>query len=538
MIVYCHSDSFPGSISKSIIEFVLNRIGFFFEWTTNLSSLPAGQIVITHFPEAKGIDRDGLIINIPRRHTLKEMSSDNLDWNEHITADTTIPILTESGISEKGNDNNLNFTYDLVANIYVHLARIEEYNLQHPDEVDQKLKLGILYKYDRFLTPVVDIIINDFKIFLENIFAKEKILCIKKAPYPNGQNIGIALTHDVDIVRAYHPLKKFVFRLLILFGLIKNRKPADLDSDDRVIWAFDRLLDFYRTKKWKATFFFLAKYREGLHFRYRISAARFRNLFQQLKRAEHEIAFHPSRYAFDSPRRYAKEKNRLQKISETDINGLRHHYLRCLFPQIWQVADSLNLKYDATMIYRRFSGFRSGTTGIHPAYYHQEDLLPLVSECPTHFFENTLPEEGLNEEASSEVINKIFDRILKYQGLFVVLWHTNNLYANPPYPELWSKIIEMIESADGYLTTLTEHVKWIEQRNNVSMTKIETSDAESQIELSLPSDISSLVLILPEENMKMNSDESGIGLMQKKNCIYLTDLNNRNSVSLRISHGK
>jgi hypothetical protein len=462
------------------------------------------------------------------------MRSESLSWKNHTSGNHDVPILEKSEPINTTLTGNFQFTYDLIANIYAHLARIEESNCTHPDEIDLNIEQFILYKYDRFMVPVVDIIVEEFQNFLEEIISKENIFLLRKALYPEGQPLGVALTHDVDIVRAYHPLKKLILKVLIVFKLLKSKRIKDLDAEDQSVWGFDGLLKLYKTKNWKASFFFMAKYREELHFRYRISTPQFKNLFKRLKNDNHEIGLHPSRYAFDAPRQYEVEKRRLEKYSGCSIKGLRHHYLRCLFPQIWNVVENLEMDYDASMIYRRNSGFRAGTTSFYPVLNETSHIL----ECPTHFFENTLPEQGQDIEKSLKLIRDILALVKKFNGIFVVLWHTNNLYAHQPYPDLWRHIIKLIEAEQGFIATIRKHIEWTHLRNSISLTVNESTEIGQSITLKFFPELTAFTLILPKENLIISTPDEEIDLKQENNMLYIKNLKNKGQISLGISHGK
>jgi len=537
MNIYCISDTFPDPASRTIIEFVLNRIGFFYEWISDTSSIPGKSIIISYTNELTPADSHGIPITIPRQFILNNMRSDLIFWKQHNTGNHTIPILKESESFARTKNGYCLYEYDLIANIYAHLARVEESNFTHPDEIDENIEEFILYKYEHFLVPVVDIMVEEFQMFLQKVISKEQIPLLRKATFPQGQQFGIALTHDVDIIRAYHPLKKLIFKVLIVLGFKKGKQIEDLDAEDRSVWGFDGLLKQYKSKGWKATFFFMAKYREDLHFRYRISTAKFKDLFRQLKKENHEIALHPSRYSFDFPMKYKIEKRRLERISGSTVSGLRHHYLRCLFPQIWNVVKNIGMHYDASMIYRKNSGFRAGTTSFYPAFINHEDGIPEIIECPTHFFENTLPEKGEDIQTALKQIKKIMDWVKRFQGIFVMLWHTNNLYAHRPYPDLWQNIVKLIESERAYIATIKEHIEWIRLRNGTSIQADGSQDFDHHFTLDFPPGLLSLTLILPEENLTIATAEKDIFLKQKKDLLYLTNLKDKKRLSFRMSHG-
>jgi len=290
-----------------------------------------------------------------------------LEWNEILIDGIKIPVL---GLFQPNTASYTAINFDLVASIYFHLVRIEELKYKRPDEIDDTVNQTLLYKYNRFHVPVVDIIINWFGKIIENILTSIEQPIIKKATFPNGEHFGLALTHDVDITRAINPIKRSLLSYFHRFHLLDHIKYKEIQESEENTWALDDLLDLYKSLNWPATFNFIARLTEGRSYRYNIASRKFKKLFKRLKTEGHEIGFHPSRDAFDHPRRYKKELNKLKRIGKDKIYGLRHHYLRCLFPQIWRVVQSLNLKYDCSLAYRRVTGFRAGTTKTFICFDH------------------------------------------------------------------------------------------------------------------------------------------------------------------------
>ena len=250
---------------------------------------------------------------------------------------------------------------------------------------------------------------------------------------------------------------------------------------------------------------------EGLHFRYRIGSSKIRQLFKHLKSDKHEIAFHPSRYAFENPDCYLKEKTKIEKISCTKISGLRHHYLRCLFPQIWRTASQLHLKYEAGMIHRRHSGFRAGTCFPFAAFDHKNQKCIDIIEFPITFFENTLPDKGNDFEASKDLIKKLMNVVKKHGGLLNILWHSNNLYQPEVYKKLWNFIINLIKTENAYIQPLIEHYSWHKLRENINIKSFKKSEKGYTIIIALPDGIQQFCLHVPanykyKSNFKMQHD--------------------------------
>ncbi|MCD4691951.1 MAG: hypothetical protein K8R79_03460 [Calditrichales bacterium] len=522
MKLYCYKNEFITPAVQYTIDFILNSLGYFYDWITDIETIPENSVLIVYAPVPRPFKFKGSVIHIPQNIILENIDKTDLTWQELEINNEAVPVIGKSSnIPTEDYKNYHLLQLDLPANIYFHLARIEELSFTHPDQVDAAVTKSILYKYDKFKLPVVDILSNWFSGIIDNIFKETNQLIIKKAAYPNGEEFGIALTHDVDMTRAYHPLKKFFIKFCISLGLYKNKTCQALDTEDQNTWGFDRLLNFYKQKNWRATFFFIPKYMEDAHFRYNIKNKKFKELFTQLKIDNHEIAFHPSRYSFDRPKRYLKEKKKLEKTANITIHGLRQHYLRCLFPQIWTIARKLNLKYDAGLIYRKFSGFRAGAAHPFNCFDHRNNAELNITEFPTAFFENTLPGEGKNIEQSLTVVNKIISQVKKYHGLLTALWHQNNLYQPESYPCFWDYFLKLIEKENVFLAALSEQLDWQNKRKQIQVDEITYLKTGLTFELSFPSNLNRFSLLFPSNNFEIELEDSKVNYCFNNNLLIL-----------------
>ena len=236
-----------------------------------------------------------------------------------------------------------------------------------------------------------------------------------------------------------------------------------------------------------------------------------KRLLTQLKSDEHEISFHPSRYAFENPDRYLKEKKKLEIVSGLSISGVRHHYLRCLFPQIWQIAAQLNLKYDSGMIHRRNAGFRAGTCFPFETFDHRNQKQYDIIEFPITFFENALPEKATDLEASKDTIKQLLEIVKKQGGFFNILWHSNNIYQPEVYAKLWEYTIRLIRDENVFNTPLMEHYKWQKLREKISIKSYENSEEGFLLKITIPAGMKKFSLHVPakfkfKSNSKMQHD--------------------------------
>ncbi len=504
-----------GAAERHTIENMLDRLGYFYQWRDE-TQLNASVLTLLYHSQFKPLTE--AIFYIPQYKRLSALSADEL-WHETDFEGKTLPVLGRRSLQLPRNHSASGFEFDLIANVYYHLFRVEEKAVNHPDEMDREISDSVLYKYGQFTIPVVDYFYRWFQKRLEESAQKNNRILVRKAVYPSGEPFGIALTHDVDFIRAYHPLKKFLKKLTA--SLSQNRNASrSIEEKDKAYWAFHRILPFYEERNIRATFFFLARYSENGHFRYRIRSGRLRRLFRQLKETGHEIGLHPSRYAFEHPRRYFREKRKLQNVTDCPIAGMRHHYLRGTFPQIWRIAQSLQLSYDATMVYRDFSGFRAGVSHPYPTFDHETQESYDVYECPTLFFEHTLPQKGTDRDGAVNVLGQILEEVKAAGGLMNVLWHSGAMF-RPPFAETWNALLETLRKQSAFWAPLQEQVQWLRQRKSISLLHLQQDGRRSHLTLHLPSHPERLALDACGRSCSMSATTPGIDIHKTNDCFVI-----------------
>jgi peptidoglycan/xylan/chitin deacetylase (PgdA/CDA1 family) len=504
MIIRILQNKYIGAREKYVIEFMLDSLGYFYSWISDDNEVAQREILLyCNPPDDIRKPSSEYSLCLPKIIDLEKILPENISWQEKEINGTVVPLigtLDKKQTADAPLPNTLYF--DITANIYYHLARIEESGIQHPDQIDDNVENAVLYKYGRFKRPVIDILLNYFDEILKKMLLSLNPFYIKKCAYPQGEDFGVALTHDVDIIRAYHPLKKAALSFLYYLKLSKSPSPQEMTSADNNIWGFEVIFDFYRKTGWKGVFFFIARYREDRHFRYRLKNRKIAAVIKRIKKEGHEIAWHPSRYAFEHSKRYKNELTRLKNITGEAIKGMRHHYLRCLYPQIWHTAEELGLSYDASLAYRRIGGFRAGTCRPFGTFNHKQNKALNLWEFPTTLFEASIQ----NDTAQ---ISTIIETVKQFNGLLTIIWHTNNFHTDNELYTVWLEIINTLQKHNIFITTLHEHLKWQKQRKNIKIENIETKNESVKISLNCAEKINafSIETVTPGQKVKVKSSE-------------------------------
>ncbi len=527
MQIYCLKNENCSEQVISTLGTILNHAGFFFFWIDALSDAGDSGIILEYTPLNSSRPKTDNHHCIPMLTHPSQIIGKQENWQQLQLNSEEIPVIQKT-VLQTAPDNY--FGVDIIANAYYHLSRIEEGEFTHPDKIEPDGSFSILSEYGDFKLPVVDLLTDHFADWITQKAKANHIPLIRKSAFPKAQSFGLALTHDVDFVRAYHPVKKLFLKFKTLIGLSGNLSRAGIDKADKDQWGFDQLIPFYKQNGWLATFFFIAKYFEGRHLRYRIGSKKMKRLLHSLTEQNHEIGFHPSRFSFEHPKRYTKEKRKLEKITNVELSGMRHHYLRGLFPGLWKTAEQLKLKYEASLTHRRKSGFRSGTC--RPYFSHESREFVLV--IPTAFFENTLPEEGKNPDISLTEIKQLINTTKKHNGLLTTLWHTNNLNHPANYATIWQGFIKLIEQEKPFIARLDEHTRWISERNQTQIKSIKRDGTNVVFTITLPNTLTELTLMLPPEIDTISIKEETVEYNQTGSQLYIKNMNRHENITLTL----
>jgi len=346
---------------------------------------------------------------------------------------------------------------------------------------------GIKAEFDRAL--------NDLLEEIRRISIRNKIPFLRKLPWPQAMPFAVAFTHDVDLTRKYG-LKGLL--KAIAGGKLKEAFQVSgyLIKQKNPYWTFPELLKFYEDKNWLATFFFLARPREGFSYRYNILTPRFRDLLKEISDRGHEVALHSSLHAFQKPWRINKEKLRLEQALGATVAGVRQHYLRLRFPEAWQFFTENGLLYDSSCGFNERVGFRAGTTFPFQTFNIHAKTHYSLYEIPFSLMDYALFGSGREDSHHLENrLNVLVDEVQNCHGLLNILWHPSNL-AEPPFRNAWKILMEQLQPLQFYQDTLKNILEWWQRREAVQIKNWDYSDPEIQFQITAPSPITNLALEL------------------------------------------
>lgn len=492
-----------------VMSAIAGRLGYPYKIISQSKSVKKQDLTITYLPD-KNLDQ------LPQYASLSIYNSEQLDLLDQAERSITlfkqdgqtIPIVGKRIISDdlpgwkagksgifyrKNRSNSWLVPVDIFLNVFFHFSRFEEKWRHFTEETATDHSSSILSRYQNLKVPAVDVLISYLDVIIRERIRQDKKIAVRVLPWPGGEDMGVAFTHDVDITRGVRLKTRLVKKGEgYIYKLLGKSQPLadvkkEINEKDAQSWNLPELIAHYKKRNWTATFFFIAKIMEGTHLRYNIFSRKFKRLFKQLIDDNHEIALHPSKFAFDRPRYYREEKRKLESASGVEINGMRQHYLRAKFPRLWVLAERAALSYDSSLGYNFQVGFRAGTSHPFKTFDVFENKPLSLTEFSLYLFEYNLPGSGEDIEQSKKTISDLVQEVSKYNGLFVSLLHPSNFVHNP-YKELWEYLEKILLRKNLFVSTLSGHLKWLRARERISINMIYSRKNLPQIDISLPGD--------------------------------------------------
>lgn len=280
--------------------------------------------------------------------------------------------------------------------------------------------------------------------------------------YPKNKKFAVILTHDVDDLNISN---QHLIRSLIPYPLHRDFfgfKPIILEKLKGNKSSYNNLKQILRLEEKhgaKSSFYFLVKDIDIFGDKYKIEDIQEDIRF--IIDNECEVGLHTSYYAFDKLDGIMKEKEKLEKITNKKVKGVRNHLLRFSIPKTWEILSKAGFEYDTTLGYHDIVGFRNGMC--HPFKPFNLDTnkqiniieIPLcISDVALFSFMKK------NAKESWDLIKKMIDTTEKLGGVLTILWH-NWTFSYPvtfaglfgkDWTKLYEKILEYSNKKNAWLT--------------------------------------------------------------------------------------
>jgi len=422
-----------GRLSAIQLEYVLDHLGHHAELNDELRKLihyggkEVPGVPSIHFPASEAeldLDKVIRIDDIPLLYPLSEGADSFFSFE----------------------DLCLRFHHDILKSIFHLLSGYEEVKNKARDTYDRfPYKESLQFKLGIIGLPVVnyymEIILKGLKQFCERNGIPFQRRSLLKGPL-------LMLSHDIDYIEAYD-FKETGFKFKQLLGLADS--PFDFRgklreaftalyhflnpfSKHNPFWNFDALMLWEAERGFHSSYYFLEKDGKYDNSRYKFHRKKIRLLMKTLAERGHEIGIHGTMQSYDMPEAMRRTVENLRAVSPQEVTGIRQHYLRFKPGVTAQIQAESGLGYDASLGFSEFDGFRNSYCWPFKFFDFQEQKTMDFWEIPLSFMDVThYYHRGLNFEQSRTAIEKLSAEVLKFEGVFSLLWH-NSFFNEAVFP--------------------------------------------------------------------------------------------------------
>ncbi len=381
--------------------------------------------------------------------------------------DKQLPILfglsnNFMGVFRKDEKGNVIFNDDLLSSIF--------YLLSGQQEVAESLrdKFG-RFSYDHSIQKKLNCVqiplVNYyFEMILEGIefFARENDLKIERRRLFG--NFGFVLSHDVDRISFFHPLR-VLYKMKQIIGLttLKEGRIKTLKSFFYGVlfnlnpfrkadpwWNFDWMIDFEKHLGIRSTFFFLKQEDWFDNSLYTFNFKKIKNLIKRLNDDEFEVGLHGTMRSGLDVDNMLRQTTELTKVLGKQPIGIRQHYLRFFHPQTFKIQEAAGLIYDTTLGFAEHDGFRNGYCYPFHPYDFENDCMMKIWEIPLVMMEvSVLYYRNESFLTLRKAAHCYIVEAQKFGGLFSLLWHNCRIndyeyrYATSFYTSLLDEIVQI-----------------------------------------------------------------------------------------------
>jgi hypothetical protein len=390
-------------------------------------------------------------------------------------------IIWKDLLQENINTKDINkvIEFDIINGIKCFLTDSVNSNIKDPKAFDPHANLKSKYSFqhanDINTVPVVNVYVS----FLKELI--EQKLSITGIPlWPKNKKYAIGLSHDVDNPEKYAMLNAPVFlkgrgfkeNLYLFFRKMTYLKMYYLERQPEDYWLFDKIMELENSFGFKSTFYFASQnirgeWSAGYDVPYDIRSERFLEVFENMKKNDFEIGLHAGYYAHQSVDRFISERKELEKVSNSDIKGLRHHYwsMGNDIEKTLDLHDQAGFSYDSSISFNDGIGFRRSTALPYYPWNHKNSLAIDTLQLPVFFmdshFEHPSSKKQVNKNV--ETVKNYITSIKKYQGIGIIDYHVRTSYPADNNYKNWATTYQKVLS---YLSKDPEI--WVDNLANIS----------------------------------------------------------------------
>jgi len=349
--------------------------------------------------------------------------------NDFIVEDD-IPIIYGNDFVRVKSENGkkvMECGIDIFASSFFMLTRWEEYVNKTMDKHNRfPAYASLAYKFNFLDRPVV----NEYVEMLWNML--EFLGCNQKR---KKREFKFIPTHDVDISYKYRSLFSGLREiggdilkrknLKLALSNLKTKVSTHLKIEKDPYDTYDYLMDVSESIGVKS-YFFLHSSRAS---KYDYNNDRFlKKIADRILKRDHFLGYHPSYDAHKDLELFKKDKRKIEDLIGQKLIFGRQHYLRFEVPTTWRIWEDANMEWDSTLSYSDKEGFRCGVCYPYSVFNILTRKKLKLKERPLIVMDSTFVtyQPHITPEEANDKISNLVEKVKKYNGEFVFLWHNSN----------------------------------------------------------------------------------------------------------------
>lgn len=370
--------------------------------------------------------------------------------------ENSLPVIygreTSNGEFLITGQDDIHIGIDVFGSAFFMLTRYEEVVKPERDGHGRFMAMSSLAYQEGFLTRPI---INEY---LEILWwAIQKLWPDLKR---KRKKFRVLPTHDIDRIIAKANLSWYQRVRELLGDLLKRRDGSLFLNNLRLLWkirpgdyeaewdyTFRHIMDISEAIGGRSTFFFMTAQRLSEYDgNYDTEGELVGQLAREIKRRGHRVGLHPSYVSFKNMQVIEDNLWRLKRmLAGNDLTeymfGARQHYLRWEAKETWRHYEDAGLKYDTTLTYADYIGFRCGICYEYPVFdvvqRRRLDLWEwplIIMDCSFWAYMKISWDEMLKQGIDCRRACE------KFNGNFILLWH-NNMFLNNRSRKLYEDLV-------------------------------------------------------------------------------------------------
>jgi hypothetical protein len=361
-----------------------------------------------------------------------------------------VPLLFGSPKVERKN-GKLVIHADIIASSFFLLSRFEE--ILKPECRDRHgrflAKDSILFQQGYGDRPLVD----EYGVLLKKWLREFGVA----VPLGEKGFSKIYLTHDVDIpfrFERFSTVCKQYIKNILRYNPSKIPFKKFIDEQYDEYYTFPAIIHYDQQCKEKiphipveSVYFFISAGSLLNRKYYDFTSRKTGRLIKTLEKSGAVLGLHVSYEAGVDPQKISDEVTRLSKNLKKYNGFSRHHFLQWREPEDVVYMEQAGITDDFTLSYADVVGFRVGTSRPYRFINPRTKELTNVIIHPLEIMDGTLHGDtymNLDYENALRICEKLIDKVYKYNGELVLLWHNTEFLGKNYQKKLYQDLLEYI----------------------------------------------------------------------------------------------